>query len=313
MRSLRIFWFILGLLALVGGVVTLQTMLPLGRGFEAFFGGGLALLVAGTLLLWKKRLIIRLLSLSSLAPAHFASPRQVSILLPVLNESPNLRACLAAITIPAEIPTEIVVIDGGSSDDTPVIAAQDPRVRLVHSPRGRGTQIAKGYEVAQGDLLLILHADSRLQPNTINDIWNHCLLNPHVAGGACTARYEHSDPRFRLSEFLNDLRVRWFGITFGDQVQFFRRAAVPPAQFPDFKLMEDIELSLRIQHAGTMALVRTKVIASHRRWVKVGFTRNTVEVIGLSVAYLVLRGFGLVKDKGERFYQYYYFPNNGKN
>lgn len=240
------------------------------------------------------------------APVSFATPRAVSILLPVRNEGRNIQDCLRQIQFPLGIEGEIVVIDGGSTDDTLHWATQDPRVHVVQSPPGRGTQIAKGYDAAQGDLLIIVHADSRLSHDTVTRIWEHCQQNPHVAGGACTARYEHPSWRFRFSEFLNDMRVLWFGIAFGDQVQFFRRAAVLPQDFPDYKLMEDIELSLRIQHAGELALVRTKIIASHRRWEKVGYTRNTVEVIGLSVLFLLLRSMGLVRDKGAWFYRFYY-------
>jgi hypothetical protein len=241
-----------------------------------------------------------------IAPAYFPGPTCLSILLPVRNEGENVRQCLDAITIPRDIPAEILVIDGDSTDNTVALAQQDRRVRCLASPPGRGTQIAAGYSAAHGDLLVIVHADTRLGPDTIEGIWHQCVNNRHVAGGACTARYRHPSLRFRVTEFLNDLRVLCCGIAFGDQVQFFRRSTIPPEAFPDYRLMEDIELSIKIRHAGALAFLRTPVYASYRRWEKVGYTRNTLQVIGLFSAYMILRGIGLVRDKGEAFYRYYY-------
>ncbi len=243
---------------------------------------------------------------SPLAPVFYAPPTRLSILLPVCNEAKNLHECLDAIVIPPEIPAEILVIDGGSSDNTPALAQSDRRVRCLQSPPGRGTQIAAGYRQARGDLLVIIHADTRLGPNTIKHIWQHCTDNAHVAGGACPARYLHPALRFRVTEMLNDLRVLCCGIAFGDQVQFFRRAAISPEAFPDYRLMEDIELSIKTRHAGALAFIRTQVFASHRRWEKVGYSRNTLQVIGLFTVYMILRSVGLVRDKGEAFYRYYY-------
>ncbi|MBU1564616.1 MAG: glycosyltransferase [Proteobacteria bacterium] len=243
---------------------------------------------------------------SPLAPSCFAKPTHLSILLPVRNETENIQDCLKAIAIPTDIPAEILVIDGGSSDNTLALAGDDPRVRCLQSFPGRGTQIATGYRQAQGDLLVIIHADTRLGPDTIQHIWQHCIDNAHVAGGACTARYNHPALRFRVTEMLNDLRVLWCGIAFGDQVQFFRRAAISPEAFPDFRLMEDIELSIETRHAGALAFIRTQVFASHRRWEKVGYSRNTLQVICLFTVYMILRSIGLVRDKGEAFYRYYY-------
>ncbi|MDK9708884.1 MAG: glycosyltransferase [Desulforhopalus sp.] len=243
---------------------------------------------------------------SPVAPAVFPPPGSLSILVPVCNEAENIGACLDTIIIAPEIPAEILVIDGGSTDATIALAESDRRVRILHSPPGRGTQIAAGYREANGDLLIIVHADSRLGPATVERIWQHCLGHPHVAGGACTARYLHPAMRFRITEVLNDLRVLWCGIAFGDQVQFFRRAAIAPENFPDYKLMEDIELSIATRQAGALTLLRTPVIASHRRWEKVGYGRNTLQVISLSAMYLILRSLGLVRDKGKAFYRYYY-------
>ncbi len=250
---------------------------------------------------------------SPLAPIYFPPPTRLSVLIPVYNEAENLSQCLESIVIPSEIPAEIIVIDGGSKDNTMALAKDDLRTRSIASSPGRGTQIAAGYRVATGDLLIIVHADTRLGPDTIKDIWQYCTTHIHVAGGACPARYRHPSLRFRLTELLNNLRVRWLGIAFGDQVQFFRRGAIAPENFPDYRLMEDIELSLMTQQAGALAFVDTPVFASHRRWERVGYSRNTLQVISLFSIYLFLRSLGLVRDKGEAFFRYYYGSKRGKN
>ena len=239
-------------------------------------------------------------------PVTFAAPARLSILFPVYNEAQNIKQCLDSIALPPGIAAEILVIDGGSSDSTLALAESDQRVRCLQSPPGRGTQIAAGYRLAQGDLLVIVHADTHLTPDTITDIWHYCTGNTHVAGGACAARYHHPALRFRITEILGDLRIRLLGIAFGDQVQFFRRAAISPEAFPDYRLMEDIELSIATRHAGSLALIRTPVFASHRRWEQTGHARYTLQVIGLSTVYMILRSLGMVRDKGEAFYRYYY-------
>lgn len=243
---------------------------------------------------------------NDIAPAWFAPPTSLSVLIPVLNEEANLPGCLQSIVLPREITTEIVVIDGGSSDRTRQLAEADPRVRLISSTGGRGTQLAAGYLAARCDLVVIVHGDSRFGPTTLDEILEHCHSHPHVAGGACRGRYRHVSGRLRLVELLNDLRMLWTGIAFGDQAQFFRRQALGPEEFPDFKLMEDVELSLRLRRRGALSLLPTTVSVSSRRWQKVGYLGNTLQVLFFCGLFLLLRSLGATSDKGERFYRWYY-------
>lgn len=252
----------------------------------------------------------------SLAPAWYPPPLSLSVLVPVLNEEANLPKCLASITLPRDLDTEILVIDGGSKDSTRQLAQADPRVRLLSSPGGRGVQLAEGYRVARGELVVIVHGDSRLSPQTLAAILAHCQNHPHVAGGACRSRYRQPTPLLKVVEVLNDLRMLWTGIAFGDQVQFFRRQALSPAEFPDLKLMEDVELSLRLKQRGALSFLPTTVSASGRRWQALGHLGNTGRVLLYCGLYLLLRSVGGVRDKGARFYRWYYGaaspPSGGK-
>ncbi len=243
---------------------------------------------------------------NDVAPAWFGPPTSLSLLIPVLNEEANLPGCLQSIVLPQGIAAEIVVIDGGSSDRTRQLAEADPRVRLISSASGRGTQLAAGYMATHGDLLVIVHGDSRFGPTTLDEILEHCRSHPHVAGGACRGRYRQVTGPLQLVERLNDLRVLWTGIAFGDQAQFFRRQALGPEEFPDFKLMEDVELSLRLRKRGALSLLPTTVSASSRRWQKVGYLGNSAQVLLFCGLFLLLRSLGATGDKGERFYRWYY-------
>ena len=250
--------------------------------------------------------LVRLGRRNPIAPAWFVAPQSLSVLVPVRNEEANLADCLASIVLPQAVTSEILVIDGGSIDRTCQLAKSDPRVRLISAAPGRGTQLAAGYRVARGDLVVIVHADSRLAPATLQEILKYCQTHTTIAGGACRARYRQPLSSLWLVERLNDLRVLWTGIAFGDQVQFFRRQALPPEEFPDYRLMEDIELSLRLRQRGAVSLLPQEVSASSRRWQKVGCLDNTVRVVVFCGLFLLLRSLGALSDKGERFYRWYY-------
>ena len=119
------------------------------------------------------------------------------------------------------------------------------------------------------------------------------------------AIYDSPLPRFRLIALLNNFRARFTGIAFGDQAQFFRRAALPQG-FPEYRLMEDIELSMRLKEHGTLLFIPGGVRSSSRRWNSTGYFTNFISVIWLTGAFLFLRAFGLVHNQAEWFYQRYY-------
>ena len=165
--------------------------------------------------------------------------------------------------------------DGGSSDGTAERAA--PGVdAVVASPRGRALQMNAGAAAARSDVLLFLHADTRLPP--LADV----RVLQALAGGACWGRFdvriEGRPWMLRVVGTLMNLRSRWSGIATGDQAIFAERALFDEAGgFPDQPLMEDIEWSRRLRARGERpACLRARVRTSGRRWETRGVWRTIV-------------------------------------
>lgn len=108
-----------------------------------------------------------------------------------------------------------------------------------------------------------------------------------------------------MTGLLNNFRARLTGISFGDQAQFYRKSALPQG-FPEFRLMEDVELSLRLKAQGALLFIPRGVSSSPRRWDRIGYARNFLTVSLLTCIFLFLRGFNVIRDNGEWFYRRYY-------
>ena len=235
----------------------------------------------------------------------FGIPASVSIIIPALNEGHQLRVCLKSIRIPNCIRSEILVVDGGSSDDTSMVAQSDPRVNLVISVRGRGHQIAQGVDQAIGDLIIVVHADTVLVEDGVERIYRFCKNHPHICGGSVASKFSKPGPRFVFITALNNFRSRFSGISFGDQVQFFRREVLHNVM-PRVKLMEDIEISMLLKERGAIAILPSLATFSTRRWQQKSYAQNMLMVIALTTAYLVRRRCGMLRGDNSDFYKAYY-------
>ena len=188
----------------------------------------------------------------------------LSIVMPALNEAAVIEATLHALQPLRARGVEVVLADGGSSDGTAERAA--PGVdAVVASPRGRALQMNAGAAAARSDVLLFLHADTRLPP--LADV----PVLQALAGGACWGRFdvriEGRPWMLRVVGTLMNLRSRWSGIATGDQAIFVTRSAFDRVGgFPVQPLMEDIEISRRLKRLGRPACLRTRVRTSGRRW-----------------------------------------------
>jgi rSAM/selenodomain-associated transferase 2 len=191
-----------------------------------------------------------------------------SVVVPVLDEARRIADHLAALRGVAGI-DEIVVVDGGSRDETVAIAQRTPGVRLVTSARGRGVQMNAGARAARGDVLLFLHADAALPPDAARLI-ERALDDPGVVAGAFRLRTVADGGARWLGPLLRlaDLRSRVTRLPYGDQAVFVRRAAFERiGGFPDQPLMEDIELARRLWRVGRIRTVPGVVRVSGRRFV----------------------------------------------
>ncbi|MFZ5484062.1 MAG: TIGR04283 family arsenosugar biosynthesis glycosyltransferase [Pseudomonadota bacterium] len=196
---------------------------------------------------------------------------RLSIILPTLDEAEGITACLAPLQGLRQAGHQVVVVDGGSRDGTPGLAAPLAD-RVLAAPRGRARQMNAGAALAEGDAFLFLHADTRLPEAAAARI--AAALVDH-AWGRFDVRIEGRPALLRLVAALMNLRSRLTGIATGDQAIFVRRTVFEAlGGFPDQPLMEDIELSRRLKRFGRPACLTARVRTSGRRWERHGVWRT---------------------------------------
>ncbi len=198
----------------------------------------------------------------------------LSIVMPVLNEAAGVQAALQALAPLRQRGVEVIVADGGSSDCCAALALSWAD-HVTVAPRGRARQMNAGAQLARADVLLFLHADTRLPPAADQ------LLAAALAAGAVWGRFDvriSGRPwMLHMVATLMNLRSRWTGIATGDQALFVRRAAFEAVQgYPDQPLMEDIELSRRLRRVAPPTCLRARVTTSGRRWETHGVWRTIV-------------------------------------
>jgi len=209
---------------------------------------------------------------------------KLSIIIPVLNEGEAIAAALDALAVLRALGAEVIVVDGGSRDAT--IQRARPRAdRVILAPRGRALQMNAGAEKASGDVLLFLHADTRLPADA-----DHVVLSGLERFGRAWGRFdvkiEGRSALLRVIAWLMNIRSRLTGIATGDQAIFVRRAAFQAAGgFPAIPLMEDIALCKRLKLVSPPLCVRDCVVTSGRRWEKNGVINTMVLMWRLRLAY----------------------------
>lgn len=207
---------------------------------------------------------------------------RLSIILPVLDEATGVAASLDALRPLRAAGHEVIVVDGGSRDGTTALAV--PRAdRVITAPRGRARQMNAGAVAAQGDVLLFLHADTRLPEGAASAIADALARHDW---GRFDVRIEGRPATLRGVAALMNLRSRTTGIATGDQAMFVTRTAFDAVGgFPDQPLMEDIELSKRLKRLGAPACLRARVTTSGRRWERDGVWRTILLMWRLRFAY----------------------------
>ncbi|MCB1985389.1 MAG: glycosyltransferase [Burkholderiales bacterium] len=230
-------------------------------------------------------------------------PETLTIIVPTLNEGESIKPCLLALRSLKPPANEIIICDGGSTDQT-VAIAREMDVRVVHSETGRGTQIRAGVEAARSDAALVIHADCVCDNTVSQKILNVLEQNPDVVGGAIGQRFNDTGIRLLVIEMLNDARAAWVGASFGDQSQFFRIAAVDKmGGYPGYPLMEDVELSLRMKRLGRVVLLDCRILNSARQW-RHGFFKRIWLILHLVAVFRINRLFN--RDVTHKLYATYY-------
>jgi rSAM/selenodomain-associated transferase 2 len=196
----------------------------------------------------------------------------LSVIIPTLNEEGVLAETLHLLR--AHRPSEIIVVDGGSTDATCQIAqAADV---FLSGPRGRAAQMNHGAKHATGDVLLFLHADCSLEPGALLAA-ERCLRRRRVVAGCYRMEVQASGPAFRMIDAAATARVRVTGLIYGDQGLFITRPCFEQVGgFPEMRLMEDVFLSLKLRKLGTLAVAPRRIFVSPRRWQQQGVVRQTL-------------------------------------
>ncbi len=207
----------------------------------------------------------------------------ISIIIPVLNEEKNISAALENIK-QLDGKKEIIVVDGGSIDNT-VGIVKKKGVTLLSSQKGRGCQMNRGAEIAKGDTLLFLHADTTLPENAITRI-EETMKNHKSIGGRFDVRFNDNRFIFKLIAFLMNRRSRLTGIFTGDQAIFIRKNIFKDiGGYLEIPLMEDIALSKRMKMEGKVACINDCVITSARKWKEEGIIKTILLMWFLRLLY----------------------------
>lgn len=227
---------------------------------------------------------------------------RLSIIVPVLDEAALVAERLAALKPLRRRGAEVIVVDGGSLDDT-VTAARSHADLVVGAARGRAAQMNAGASVADGEVLLFLHADSRLPPEA-----DRVILDAMTVSGRKWGRFdvaiEGRHPLLPVIAFFMNWRSRLTGICTGDQGIFVRRDVFEACGgFPSISLMEDIALSRLLKRRGRPRCLGRRIVTSGRRWESRGAVRTMLLMWRLRLAYFLgadPRRLAAIYDRGGR-------------
>jgi rSAM/selenodomain-associated transferase 2/rSAM/selenodomain-associated transferase 1 len=214
-----------------------------------------------------------------------AEAPSISIVIPVVDEGDEIRSAIAATRGDPSV-VERIVVDGGSTDGS-VEKARSCGARVVRSAPWRSKQMNAGAKAAAGDVLLFLHADTRLPPGFERHI-REILGRPDTVAGAFRLAIDGSFPGLRVIEWLANFRSIRMGMPYGDQAIFihadrFHRAG----GFPEIPVMEDFEFMRRRRREGRIGIAPASAVTSVRRYRKYGFWRTTWVNQLMIIAYLL--------------------------
>ena len=226
----------------------------------------------------------------------------ISVIIPTLNEELTIMATLAHTASLGF--DELIVVDGGSLDQTPVLVescrrrtqspAQSP-IRLVTAPPGRARQMNEGAKASGGEILLFLHADTQL-PGDAKTMIDRTMADQRLVGGRFDVRFDRPSTWGSIISWMMNWRSRLSGIATGDQALFVRRPIFEQmGGFADMPLMEDIDFSRRLKQKGATVALTATVTTSFRRWERHGPLRTLLLMwvlrflywIGVSPSHLI--------------------------
>jgi len=222
---------------------------------------------------------------------------KVSIIIPVLNEAEHIADTLKSLDAYRRQGHEVIVIDGGSNDDT-VSITQQYADKVLHSDAGRAIQMNSGIDEAMGDALLFLHADTRLPGDAVSKVIN--AIEDGYFWGHFNVRLSGKHFMFRIIERMMNMRSCITGVATGDQAIFVGLESIEiVGTYPQLPLMEDVVFSKRLRKLGWPACIKQQVVTSSRRWEDKGILRTMLLMWRLRLLFFL----GVSADKLARQYQ----------
>ncbi len=215
----------------------------------------------------------------------------LSIIVPVYNEYENIPVLLTSLCGVIDKHCELIFVDGGSDDGSlkKIKACRNKlegaaKVIVCESGKGRAQQMNTGASLASGDILMFLHADTRLPQDMIQS--THTFRRSGLSWGRFDVKLDTRGFAFSMIAWMMNWRSRLSGIATGDQCIFVKQSVFHQVMgFPDQALMEDIELSRRLKKVSRPYCVRSKVLTSARKWREHGVLRTIWLMWRLRAAY----------------------------
>lgn len=222
---------------------------------------------------------------------------RISIIMPALNEAGYIAGTLESLRRYQDQGHEVIVIDGGSVDETRAVAERHAD-RVLQAETGRAAQMNHGIEAAQGDILLFLHADTDLPADSIEKIIG--AVEDGCFWGRFNVRLSGDRFVFRIIESMMNLRSCITGVATGDQAIFVSRESIDIiGGYPGLPLMEDVVFSKRLRSLGWPACIRSEVVTSSRRWEDNGVLRTMLLMWRLRLLFFM----GVPADNLARHYR----------
>jgi rSAM/selenodomain-associated transferase 2/rSAM/selenodomain-associated transferase 1 len=197
--------------------------------------------------------------------------RDISIIIPALNEAPSIPKTLSNLKHGDNL--EVIVVDGGSEDNTADLA-RSLGAKVITTSAGKAVQMNAGASAANGEVIMFLHADTRL-PANFEKLILHTVQQNGATAGAFRLKIDSDARGLRLIEKVAYLRSRFLQMPYGDQGIFLTKTIFNEiGGFPDLPIMEDFVLIRRLKRKGKIIILPQCVLTSPRRWIQMGIFKT---------------------------------------
>ena len=205
----------------------------------------------------------------------------ISVIIPVLNEEKVIADTLSQLALQTSSDFEVLVVDGGSTDNSYNIVKQNKNVKLLSAEKGRATQMNAGANKAVGDWLLFLHADTLLPKHAIQSIAS-LSADPEIKSGGFKHRFSGKDWRLTFISWLNNNRCSRNHVFYGDQAIFVKRTLFNTiGGFPIKNILEDVYFSIELKKHTRPILLDSHVITDSRKFTKMGIWKSLYRVANI--------------------------------